>query len=132
MEEALIALLLADSGLAALVGSRVFIGQRPQNKSDLPAVLLSKVSAPRDYHMAGPSNLIQSRFQCDCYGDDYRSAKLTARALMSVVNGYKGTQSGVVVQLISIDGERDGNETESAADRHLFRTSIDLLIWHDE
>lgn len=132
MEEALIALLLANSGLTDLVGTRVYIGKRPQNESTLPAVLLSKVSAPRDYDFDGATGLIESRFQCDCYGNSYGSAKLAARALMVVVNGYSGTQSGVIIQKISIDSERDSNETESNADRHLFRTSIDLLIWHDE
>ncbi len=132
MEEALIAILLDDSGVSNRVSTRVYAGRRPQDVSNLPAIILQKVSAPRSYNMDGPSNLIESRFQCDCYGKTYKSAKLAARALMVAVNGYSGTQSGVVIQRISIDSERDTNETESGADRHLFRTSIDLLIWHDE
>ena len=132
MEEALRALLLANSGVTDLVSTRVNIGRRPQDVSDLPAIILRKVSAPRDYHFTGATDLIESRFQCDCYGKTYSSAKLTARALMAAVNAYSGTQSGVTIQRISIDSERDNNETESGADRHLFNTSIDLLIWHDE
>ena len=130
MEKALRALLRANAGLSALTGV-VDWGLRPQNDSSLPAVVLQRVYGGRDYHLTGASGLVESRVQADCYGETYGSAKGTANALMAIVNAYSATYDGVQFQRISIDSERDTNETE-AADRHLFRTSIDLLIWHDE
>lgn len=132
MEEALRALLVADAGVSAQVGTRIYWGRRSQSSSDLPAVVLEKVSAPRDYHYTGPSNLIESRVQVDCFGETYGAAKTSARAVISALNGYSGTQSGVVFQRISIENERDYDGQESAANRYLFVTSVDLLIWHDE
>ena len=132
MEEALRALLVADAGVSAQVGTRIYWGRRSQSTSVLPAVVLEKVSAPRDYHYTGPSNLIESRVQVDCFGETYAQAKTSARAVISALNGYSGTQSGVVFQRISIENERDYDGQESAANRYLFVTSVDLLIWHDE
>ena len=132
MEEALVSLLLNDSGLTSRVDNRVYWARRPQDVSALPVITLFRVSAPRDYHMQGASGLVESRVQCDLFGAKYSETKLSARALMAAINGYSGTFSGTQFQRISIENERDTNETESDAGRHLFRTSIDLLIWHDE
>tara|TARA_R110000868_G_scaffold291244_2_gene551690 strand:+ start:305 stop:700 length:396 start_codon:yes stop_codon:yes gene_type:complete len=131
MEEAFIGILLADSGLSALVSTRMSWGKRPQNQSDLPAVVLYRITGMRDYNLDGASGLVDSTVQCDCYAETYSSAKATARALMTAINAYDQTSSGVAFQRISIDSERDTNETESNG-RYLFRCSVDLSIWHDE
>jgi len=131
MEEALVTLLLADGTLSGLVGTRINWGVRPQANSTLPAIVLNRITGVRDYSLDGPTNLISSTVQCDCYGQSYGSAKQAARALMGVVNGYDQTASGVQFQRISIESERDTNETESPG-RYLFRCSIDIAIWHDE
>lgn len=132
MEEAFRSLLIGNGSLTALVSNRISYGRRPQSVSELPAVVLEKVSAPREYNMDGPSGLVETRIQADCFGETYASAKTTARAVMGAVNGYSGTQSGVVIQRISIENERDSSGIESAANRYLFLTSIDFSIWHDE
>lgn len=132
MEEALISLLLEDAGVSALVSDRINFQRRSQSESSMPAIVMHKISAPRDYNMSGPSNLIETRIQVDCFGEKYKSAKTLARAVVAVLNGFSGVKSGVSFQRISIDNERDTDGKESAADRYLFMTSLDLLIWHDE
>lgn len=132
MEEALRAILAANSGVTTLTSTRIYWGRRSQSTSVLPAVVLEKVSAPRDYTYTAPSNLIESRVQVDCFGETYASAKAAARAVISALSNYSGTQSGVVIQRITIENERDYQGQESAANRYLFVTSVDLLIWHDE
>lgn len=131
MEEAFIALLLADSSLDAQVGNRIYWARRPQEIPAMPAIVLFRITGDRDNHMTAASGLVFSRVQCDCYGETYASAKQTARALRDIVNGYNASSGGTDFQGIFIDSERDTNETE-ADGRHLFRTSIDLDIWHDE
>ena len=132
MEEALRSLLVGDATLTGQVGTRVSWGRRSQATSELPAVVLDRVSAPRDYHMGGAYGLVEARVQVDCLGLTYGAAKNAARAVMAVINGYSGTVSGTVFQRISIESERDYDEQESNAGRYLFVTSIDLLIWHTE
>ncbi|HAF38069.1 MAG TPA: hypothetical protein DCG72_03710 [Gammaproteobacteria bacterium] len=131
MEEALVTLLLSDAALVALTGTRINWGRRPQDNSTVPAIALHRITGTRDYTMAGPSGLVESRVQADVYAGTYSAAKLTARALISAINGYDEAVSGVDFQRISVEGERDTNETESGG-RYLYRCSIDLNIWHDE
>jgi len=131
MEEALLSLLKADAGLTAAAGGRISWGRRPQGQAALPAITLNRINGRRDHNMSGANGLVDSLVQVDIYGEHYDETKLTARALMSVINGYSGTVSGTHFQRISIDTERDSSETGSS-DRHLHRVSLDLSIWHDE
>jgi len=48
MEEALIAKLLADAGVSALVGTRIYPGVRPQ-AGPLPAIVFNLISATPSY-----------------------------------------------------------------------------------
>lgn len=132
MEEALRALLAGTAAITNLTGTRIYWGRRSQSTSALPAIVLERVSGRRDYHMTDASGLVETRVQADCFGETYAQAKTAARALMDAVNAYSGTVSSTVFQRISIEGERDYDGKESNAARHLFVTSIDLLIWHSE
>lgn len=124
-------LLRANAALTALVSTRIDWGRRTQGNADLPAVVLTRVGGRRDMNMDGASGLVESIVQADIYGETYKSAKHAARALRDAVNGYSGTQSGTQFQRISIESERDINET-GTADEKPFRVSMDLNIWHDE
>ena len=131
MEQALRSLLRADASLAALVSTRVDWGRRPQSDGELPGIVLMRVGGRRDLNMGGASGLVESLVQVDCYGETYSDAKLAARAIRDIVNGFSGAQSGTIFQLISIDNERDQNET-GPSEKHLHMISLDLTIWHDE
>lgn len=132
MEDDFRALLAADDGIAAMTGTRIYWGRRSQSTSVLPAIVLARVSGVRDYHSLDASGLVQSRVQVDCFAENYGGAKYTARAVRDAINSYSGTVGATVFQHVTIDSERDYDETESGADRHLFVTSLDLLIWHTE
>lgn len=130
MEEAFVGLLLADSGVASALATRVWWGRAPQSKAALPYCVVTRISGRRDNHMTGPSGLVESRIQINCYADTYTSAKTAARAVQAAVNGYRGTFAGKQFQGAFIDGERDlPNESEAGAAR--FAVSFDLRIWHD-
>lgn len=130
MEIALRALLTNDVAVSDLVGQRVAWGRRGQSDSALPAIVLTMISAPREYHFKGQSDAYERRVQVDCFGETYGSAKQTAEAVAALVSGYSGTVSGVKIQRISIDSERDLPAPETDA-RILFVCSLDLLIWAD-
>jgi hypothetical protein len=132
MEESLRTVLASDDGLSDQVGTRIYWGRRSQFASVLPALVLTRISGARDYHMQDASGLVSSRVQVDCFAETYTEAKQTARAVVNVTNAYTGTVDGVTFQHVAISGERDYDETESGANRHLFVTSLDLLIWHTE
>lgn len=121
MEEALIAFILADAGVTAAVGNRVYWVQRPQ-ASEVPAIVLTRIGGLRDYHTQGPSGLISSRVQADVFAKTYGAAKAASRALIACLSGHKGGR----FQGAFVDGERDFYEGDQA----LHRVSIDFLISH--
>ena len=127
MEEELRALLIADSGVSAIVSSRIAWGERKQGTA-VPDILLTVISRPRDYHMTGSSNPVEYRVQVDCYGVTYASAKTTSRAVDTLLSGYSGGN----FQAVFTVGERDlrsagGNDADK-----LFGVSLDYLIHFTE
>jgi hypothetical protein len=133
MEEAIIALLLADSAVAALAGTRVHVGRAPQTLAGSPYVLLRRVTGIRDYTTRAPSGYVESRIQVDAYGKTYTSTKLTARAVIAALSGFRGTASGKQIQGIFVDGERDLPTADEDDDvNNLFRVSVDFMVHHSE
>lgn len=128
MEEGLIAKLLADGGVAALVSTRVFPGRRPQ-ASPLPAIVLHTISGEPIYTDQGEAGLASARVQFDCWGETYASAKGVARAVKSALSAFVGQAGGVTFQNILVDAERDFSEGGSDAAEYLYRTNLDLIVW---
>lgn len=128
MEESLIALLLAVSGVTTVVGERVH-WNRIEAPAVAPYVILRTISGTRDYAMDGATGLVESRVQVDCYGSTYASAKTAARAIEAALSGYRGTQGGTEFGGVFLTAERDlVDEDESPADLH--GVSLDFTIWH--
>jgi hypothetical protein len=133
MEEALIAYLLANSGVRVLVGTppasqRMHWTQAPQGVAK-PYATLTKVTGLRDTTLQGPSGFQEARVQIDCYGLTFSSAKGLARAVEAVLSGLTVTTGGIEFQGCFLDAERDGYEADAAPDK-LFRTSLDFIIFH--
>jgi hypothetical protein len=126
MEEAIINRLLATAGVTALVGTRVYPGARTQGSS-LPALVFNRISGVRDYTMTEASGQVESRVQIDAWAVSYAAAKTLARAVRACLSGIKGTYSGVAIQGVFLDGERDTFEGE-APDR-IYRVSMDFNVW---
>ena len=128
MEEALVAYLLADAGLASLVGFRIHWVRSPQSSAN-PRVVLYAIAGLRDMSLNnGPTGFITSRVQCDCIGTSYGSAKTVARALEARLSGFSGTLGLVRVEGAFLVGERDDYFDTDTPDK-VFRTSLDFNIW---
>jgi hypothetical protein len=126
MEAALIAKLLAATGVTALVSTRINWSRRPQGAA-LPCIVLHRVSGLPDVHHAGASGLVVSRVQVDCWGASYGSAKAVARAVETAITAQTFTQGATRFDVILIDSERDDSTDETTP---LFRTSLDLMVHH--
>lgn len=121
MEEAFRAALLAHSGLAALVGTRIDWGLR----GAVPSVRLLVVSKVPIQTYSGPIGLTPYRIQADCFGAKYGEAKRVARAVEAAV----ATLARPRWDACFVEGERD-DQDEDAANNPLARTSLDFRIWH--
>jgi len=123
MEEAIRALLLADSGVSGHVGGNVNFGTHPQGKP-FPAIVLNTVSDAEGYTLSGPNGVTQARVQADCYADTYGAAKLLSRAVRSLLSGY----SGGAFQGVFHVGTRDGREGGSNEAERPYRVSMDFMV----
>jgi hypothetical protein len=130
MEEALVAYLLDDASLSALVADRITWTIRPQG-STLPAVVLTGVDALPDYTMSGPSGLVSSRLQVDCWAMTYAGGKQIARAVEAALSGIDVVRGGVALRGGFKQGERDSFE-KSTGGTELYRVSEDYIIWHGQ
>ena len=128
MEEALIAHLLAASGITSLVGQRINWTRSPQGAA-APRIVLYRISGLRDMVMSGPTGLVSSRVQADCFGLTYASAKGVARAVETRLSGYSGTTGGIRFEGAFLVSERDDYFDGETPDK-LFRTSLDFIVWH--
>jgi hypothetical protein len=130
MEEALFTLLLGDTGLAPMVGGRIYPSARPQ-ASPLPAITLQRIGGGPLYADDGEVGLEEARLQIDCWGATYTSAKQVARAVTLRLSGFDGQVGATVFQSIELDAERDLREPGSNAAEYPFRTSLDFIIWSE-
>lgn len=127
MEELLRALLLADPGVSASLGTRIWWGRNPQGVSTTPNyAILQVIGKDTDYHMQGPSGYFQSRVQIDLYSADYSIAKIAARSIVAKLSGFKDD----FFMGIFADTERDLPATDPGQVTNLFRVSVDFMVHH--
>jgi hypothetical protein len=130
VEEDLRALLLADAGVAAVVGTRVAWGYRPQG-SPLPAVVLHIVGGTKAYHLSGESGPLQPRVQVNCLAESYLSALGVCRSVAAALSGYAGTVGGTYFQGILQDSEpRDLSDPDGATEERIFGLTVDFIVNH--
>lgn len=105
---ALVAHMGATAAIAALVGTRIYPLFRPQG-SALPCIVWQVISIPRDYHLAGASNLPVARVQIKSVGLSLEDAKLVAKALGDTFgDNFVGTLGGnTAVTSVALDNEHD-------------------------
>lgn len=125
MEAALLAKLLATTGVTGLVGTRINWSRRPQGEA-LPCVVLHLIDGQPDVHHGGPSGLRVSRVQADCWGLSLKASKQVARAIEAGLTAQKFTQGATRFDVILIVDERDSSFDEQPD--VYFRTSLDLMV----
>ena len=124
MEEAITTL------LASVAGGRRYWGRAPQNINIAsgPFIVLNRIDGVRDYTMASASGYVASRVQVDIYGATYAATKQATRDAIAVLSGH----SSGTIQAIFIESERDLPATDAGEVTHLFRTSVDFIVHHEE
>ncbi|WP_417257355.1 tail completion protein gp17 [Celeribacter sp.] len=121
MEHEFRALLTGSASISALLSaSQINWIKHPQGRP-YPAIVLSVVGNADGLTQQGPDGLWRGRVQVDCYARDYLGAVQLKDAVVGVLSGYRGGG----FQLISLDSQRDGDETGGVDD--LARFSLDFL-----
>jgi hypothetical protein len=107
-EGAVVARIMADSGVSALVGTRVYLGVLPQKLATWPAIVVQAIDDPQTKHLRGPNALTMARVQVDCYSSELQTA----------VNPYTSVTalSDAVTEGRSTGRNRTGRRAASGSD----------------
>lgn len=131
VEPGLVAHLLADPSIAALVGDRVYPAGRIPEAAPLPAVTYQRVSTVAQHTLQGLGGLTQVRMQVTAWaeGDSgYAAAKAIASAVIASLVGFRGTWAGGVgISGVNFDSMQD---IDPDPDSELVGVDMDFLIWH--
>ena len=127
MEEALIAYLLANGTLAALVGSKIdaTVSSKDATGSRVVVTTISRVPV---YHTAGQSDFAEARVQVDCYAEKALTALSIARAVKAAIPKATFTGSAIGFSITQLS-ERQTYE-DAAPSHRVHRVSIDFQVWH--
>lgn len=132
MEEDLIARLVADAGVSAVVGEAVSWFAR--NRIDAyPALILSMISPGRDYDHGGADGLDSPRIQFDCYGTTDEQTVALKRAVIACME-QAATVGDTRFWPAFLETETMFNEGEQETDggTPLFRIALDFTFHHEE
>lgn len=89
LPQGLFALLTGDSGVAALIATRMYPVELPEGEQ-LPALLYRFVGGKSSPTLT-TSGMQRARVQFDCFGDTYDDASSLRAAVVGALNGYVGT-----------------------------------------
>lgn len=124
---------LKESGTVTnIVGTKIYPQLAPQNAA-LPYVTYQRIDTPRLRSLDGPVGLASPRVQIDCWSARYKEAKQLGEAIRKMLDGFKGSYGGEVVQGVFLEDERDAFELPVHANEvGSHRVSQDYTIWIEE
>lgn len=128
-EEGIVAELLADAAVSALVSARVF-RLLPQNVT-YPAISYQRISTERFNTLDGPNDLTQIRIQVDSWAATYAAVKALATAVRQALNGVRPLLGGVTVQHVYLVAG-DTDDVTIDGDRIDHRVTQDYMILMNE
>lgn len=115
------------SGLTALVSTRIYPNELPQ-EPDLPAVVYHRITGARTETTGNDSQLAHPMFQLDAYAATYSAVKAVAEQLRLALQGYSGLWDATPVSAVRFLGDMDMIEPETGE----HRVSIEIEVWHEE
>jgi len=131
IDEGLVAFLLADDPIIALVSDRVYGVRIPQGSMTFPLVVVQRVSTARILTMDGSGasgDLISPRFQIDAYGVTHASAKAVTEAVRAALHGHTGATGGVAISAALANEEALSYDE----DTKLYRIRSEYIVWLEE
>lgn len=132
IEAAIRSLLLANSAVAAIVGTRIYPATSPQGVTS-PRIVYERISTMRVHSMAGATGLVRPRIALDCFGDGYAGSKALGDAVRLALDGYKGIAGEDRIYGVFLDSQSDVLDTQGAGDVVLAQyVSLEFLIWCKE
>lgn len=130
LDESLIQLLLADAGVVALVGTRIYSTQAPQGTA-LPAVVFQRDTNNRAafQHMTGMTGLARATFTVSALGSTLESTRNLTRAIRLALQYKRST----AIRLAVCKGDDDLTEPQGGGEQlPIYRTDMSVEITFSE
>lgn len=108
--EALASRLLADSGVSALVSTRVWPTKPSDLKAGLPYIVYYKTSGGDGVNLTGRNRLQQYGLRVDCYAQTEAQAEAVRVAVLAAVNGWIDPANGVKGCIPQGDADEQEND----------------------
>lgn len=119
--------LLEDAAIAAIVVDRVYSIRIPQGVR-ASSIVFTRVSGAGDYHLAGPSGIINVRMQVDAWAITPDAAVTLANLVKDRLDGYRGLMGAVMVHGVFVADLREDYDD----DAQLYRAGRDYFVHHLE
>jgi len=128
IEEGLHDFLKTDSGVNALVGTKIFPLVAPDTAVP-PYIVYQTITDPEEETHDGPAGIAHPRVQLANVADSYSAAKALRNAVYGALKGYKGLMGTVNVRHVKVVNKGfDDHEPETGRTRIL----MDAIIWYLE
>lgn len=132
IKPAIRAILIANQGVIALVGDRVFIDRAPQNEHRT-RVVIHGISTTDFHHFDGNSGWHDGLVQVDCFGADPKVASEIGAAVASALDDYYGTISQTNIEWLEVSDTRDiPSEPLDGDSQPLFGVSVDVEFAYND
>jgi hypothetical protein len=123
MEEDFIALLRSSVAITSIVPATSIAMEQVGQGTIYPVIVCAVVSGAGGVTHDGPDNLEMSRMQVDCLALSYGEAKTISRAVINLLNGYRGGGFGGIFH----ESTRDSREGGSNEAERPYLVSLDFM-----
>jgi hypothetical protein len=130
IDESLIQLLLADAGVVAIAGTRIYSTQAPQGTA-MPCIVFTRETQGRGpyMHMSGMTGLIRATYTVSALGESLIDTRNLGRAVRVALQ-YKRTAT---VRLAVVKNDDDLTEPQGGGEQlPIYRTDIAVEITYTE
>lgn len=106
LEEGLVAHLVADVNVDAVIGDRIYKEHLPQEPT-YPMVVYSRATTQRQLTLDGPTGLTTASITVDCIAETAASVASTSAVIKNSLDGLMGDLGGTTVQIVYYTDEAD-------------------------
>ncbi|MDQ7019615.1 MAG: DUF3168 domain-containing protein [Robiginitomaculum sp.] len=112
---------------ATALSDRIYPLQIPAGAA-FPNAVVQRIATRRDATLGGPNGVARVRVQVDIFAKTQLQARALADAVRGLLDGFAGTQSGVVVQDSLLENEHDLFDEQTG----IYRTILEFQIRFEE
>jgi hypothetical protein len=114
-EAAVRSALVADAGVAAIIGTKVYPVLAPASAA-LPFATWRRIGVQRQQGLSGPIGMPTVLLSVDLFAETYERVRELADAVRQCLDGWGGTTNDVRVANVSLTNEADGFITLAGGD----------------